>query len=335
MKEKVLVARATFPDILDRLAEHFDVERNDSDVPFTPAELRRRIADKDGAMLMGMERIDDEVIAAAPRLRAVSNCAAGYNNFDLPALTRAGIIATNTPEVSDESVADMAWALLLGASRRVRDSDAFIRSGSWQGFAYNLFLGVDLHGSTLGIIGMGRIGRAIARRAAGFRMKVLYHNRRRLEPALEAEANAVHVGKDELLRQADHVVLVLPYSAEAHHLIGAAELAQMKPTATLVNIARGGIVDDVALAAALSEGRIAAAALDVFEGEPTVHPALLAAPNLTVTPHIGSASTQTRRALANLAVDNLIAAMGRGPAAHRPRFVLNPEARGARRAGAA
>ena len=332
MKEKVLVARATFPDILDRLAEHFDVERNESDVPFTPAELRRRIADKDGAMLMGMERIDGEIIAAAPRLRAVSNCAAGYNNFDLPALTRAGIVATNTPEVSDESVADMAWALLLGASRRVRDSDAFIRSGSWKGFAYDLFLGVDLHGSTLGIMGMGRIGRAIARRAAGFRMRVLYHNRRRLEPALEAQANAIHVSKDELLRQADHVVLVLPYSAEAHHLIGAAELAQMKPTATLVNIARGGIVDDVALAAALSQGGIAAAALDVFEGEPSVHPALLAAPNLTVTPHIGSASTQTRRALANLAVDNLIAAMGRGPAAHRPRFVLNPEVIGTRRA---
>jgi gluconate 2-dehydrogenase len=325
LKEKILLARATFPDIIGRLEAVFDVERNESDVQFAPAELRRRMADKAGAILMGGERIDADLIAHAPHLRAVSNCAAGYNNFDLPAITQAGIIATNTPEVSNETVADLAWALMFAAARRIVDSDAFVRSGEWAGFAYNLFLGVDLHRSTLGIIGMGRIGQAIARRAAGFQMTVLYHNRTRLDEMLERACNAVYVSKEELLRRADHVMLTLPYSAAAHHTIGAPELAQMKATATLVNVARGGIVDDAALGAALQEGRIGAAALDVFEGEPAVHPALLAAPNLVMSPHIGSASTAARRALADLAVDNLFAALGYGATPGRPPSILNPE----------
>lgn len=331
MKEKVLVARATFPDILDRLDAHFEVERNATDVPFTPAELRARLADKVGAMLMGGEPIDAAAIEAAPKLRAVSNCAAGYNNFDLPALTRAGIVATNTPEVSNESVADLAWALMLAAARRVGSGDAFVRSGRWQGFAYDLMLGGDVHGKTLGILGMGRIGQAIARRAAGFRMRVIYHNRTRLAGDVERDCAAQYVDKATLLAESDHLVLVLPYSAESHHAIGAEELSAMKRSATLVNIARGGIVHDEALARALSVGVIAAAGLDVVEGEPRVHPTLLAAPNLVLTPHIGSATTETRRALATLAVDNLIAALGRGPAAHQPRCVLNPETVGAPR----
>jgi len=328
LKEKILVARATFPDIIMRLEEHFEVERNADDRPFAADELQDRMADKVGAMLMGGERIDEAVIARASGLRAVSNCAAGYNNFDLQALTRAGIIATNTPEVSNESVADFAWALLLAAARRIPEGDRFVRSGQWGGFAYDLLLGADLHGSTLGIIGMGRIGRSIARRAAGFDMTVLYHNRSRLDPDLERACGARYASKEALLEEADHVVLALPYSAGAHHLIGAPELRRMKPTATLVNIARGGIVDDGALAAALKEGVIAAAALDVFEGEPRLHPGLLDAPNLVMTPHIGSATTATRRALANLAVDNLIAALGYGPTPGRPSCVLNPEALG-------
>lgn len=328
MKEKILIARATFPDIIARLEEHFEVERNVNDRPFSPEELQSRMVDKVGAMLMGAERIDEAVIAAAGHLRAVSNCAAGHNNFDLAALTRAGIVATNTPDVSNESVADFAWALMLAAARRIGDGDQFVRSGEWGGFAYDLFLGVDLYGSTLGIIGMGRIGQAIARRAAGFGMPVLYHNRSRLDPSLEQACKARYVSKTELLEQADHVVLVLPYSASAHHTIGTPELALMKRTATLVNIARGGIVDDAALGAALSDGLVAAAALDVFEGEPTVHPALLKAPNLVMSPHIGSATTATRRALANLAVDNLLAALGYGPTPGKPPSILNPEVLG-------
>jgi gluconate 2-dehydrogenase len=325
MTDKVLVARATFPDIIGRLEEHFEVERNEADVPFSPAQLTRRMADKTGALLMGGERIDAALIAAAPKLRAVCNCAAGYNNFDLPAITRAGIVATNTPDVSNESVADLAWALMMAAGRRLVDSNAFVRSGEWKGFAYNLYLGVDLHRSTLGVLGMGRIGQAIARRAAGFRMQVLYHNRTPLDPAIERECGATYVSKAELLKRSDHLVLALPYSATAHHAIGAAELACMRPTATLTNVARGGVVDDAALGAALAAGRIAAAALDVFEGEPVVDPALLAAPNLLLSPHIGSATTATRRALANLAVDNLLAALGFGPTPGRPPSILNPE----------
>lgn len=325
MKAKVLVARATFPDIIERLEEHFEVERNESDIPFAPTELTRRMVDKTGALLMGGERIDAALIAAAPKLRAVCNCAAGYNNFDLPAISRAGIVATNTPDVSNESVADLAWALMMAAGRRLVDSDDFVRSGEWKGFAYNLYLGVDLHRSTLGILGMGRIGQAIARRAAGFQMRVLYHNRTPLDPGIESEFSATYVTKAELLKRSDHVVLALPYSASAHHAIGQAELACMQPTATLTNVARGGVVDDAALAAALKAGRIAGAALDVFEGEPAIDRALLSAPNLVMSPHIGSATTATRRALANLAVDNLIAALGFGPTPGRPPSILNPE----------
>ena len=330
-KERVLVARATFPDIIGRLEEHFEVERNPDDRPFDPVALRQRLADKVGAMLMGGELVDQAAIDAAPRLRAVSNCAAGFNNLDLPALTRAGIVATNTPDVSNESVADMAWALLLSAARRVRDGDAFVRSGAWRGFAYDLYLGREVHRSTLGILGMGRIGQAIARRAAGFRMKVVYHNRRRLDAATESECAAAWVERDELFRRADHLVLVLPYAADTHHAVGERELAAMKPTATLVNIARGGVVDDAALGRALRDGRNAAAGLDVFEGEPRVDEALLAAPNVVMTPHVGSATTETRRALAGLAVDNLVAALGYGPHAHRPGNVLNPDALGSPR----
>lgn len=325
MKEKILVARATFPDIIDRLEEHFEIERNISDIPFTQDELGRRIGNKVGAILMGGERIDASIIAKANVLRAVSNCAAGYNNFDMSAITRAGIIATNTPDVSNESVADLAWALMLAASRRAVDSDQFVRSGRWTGFAYDLFLGVDIHRSTLGIIGMGRIGQAIARRATGFQMKVLYHNRTRLDRSIERDCNAIYVSKEELLAQVDHVILTLPYSEATHHTIGADQLKSMKRTATLVNIARGGIVDDAALGNALTQGQIAAAALDVFENEPNVHSALRAAPNLVMSPHIGSATTSTRRALANLAVDNLLSALGYGDRPGNPPSILNPE----------
>ncbi len=314
-KPRILIARAVFPEVLQRLAQHFEVQANPQDEIWTPQQLLAHLEDKDGALTTGSERIDRSLLAACPRLRIVANMAVGYNNFDVDAMTGAGVQGTNTPDVLTETTADFGFALLMATARRVTESEHFLRAGRWSKWSYDMFAGAEVHGTRLGIIGMGRIGQGIARRGAhGFGMEVVYHNRSRLAPALEAECKARYVSKEELLRTADHVVLVLPYTAASHHTIGAAELAQMKPTATLVNIARGGIVDDAALAQALRERRIAAAGLDVFEGEPQVHPGLLEVPNVVLTPHIASATVGTRLAMANLAADNLIAFFGgRGP----------------------
>ncbi|MPM46486.1 Glyoxylate/hydroxypyruvate reductase B [bioreactor metagenome] len=230
-------------------------------------------------------------------------------------MTAAGVQGTNTPDVLTETTADFGFALLMATARRVTESEHYLRAGKWTRWSYDMFAGAEVHGSTLGILGMGRIGQGIARRGAhGFGMQVIYHNRSRLAPDLEAECKARYVSKETLLANADHLVLVLPYTAHSHHAIGAAELAQMKPTATLINIARGGIVDDAALAVALKECRIAAAGLDVFEGEPVVNPALLEVPNVVLTPHIASATVPTRLKMTQLAADNLIAYLeGRAP----------------------
>ena len=237
--------------------------------------------------------------------------AVGYNNFDVAAMTAAGVQGTNAPDVLTETTADFGFALMMATARRITESEHFLRAGQWKDWRYDLLAGAEVHGSTLGILGMGRIGQAIARRGAhGFGMQVVYHNRSRLSPELEADCKARYVSKQELLSTADHLVLVLPYTPEAHHTIGAAEIASMKPTATLTNIARGGIVDDAALAKALANKTIAAAGLDVFEGEPAVHPDLLALSNVVLTPHIASATMGTRRAMAQLAADNLIAYLG-------------------------
>jgi len=309
-KPAVLVARAVFPETLEKLARHFEVESNQADTIWPAAELGAKLRGKAGCFITGSERIDARVLDANPQLRAVCNMAVGYNNIDVEACTARGVLATNTPDVLTETTADFGFALMMATARRMAESERFLRAGAWTKWSYDMFVGSDVHGATLGILGMGRIGQAIARRGAlGFGMKVLYHNRSRLDPALEATLGARYVGKDELLREADHLVLVLPYSAASHHAIGAAELALMKPSATLTNVARGGIVDDAALAAALRERRIAAAGLDVFEGEPKVHPDLLAVPNVVLTPHIASASVATRRGMAELAADNLIAAL--------------------------
>lgn len=321
--QKILVARPIFADVIERLKQHFEVEWNNGDV-LSADELARRLADKDGALTAG-DPIGAATLAAAPKLRVVSNMAVGYNNFDMAAFNAANVLGTNTPDVLNESTADFGWALMMAAARRIAESEHWLRAGHWQKWSYDGFLGVDLYGSTLGVIGMGRIGQALARRARGFNMRVVYHNRSRVAPEIEAELNATYLPKAELLREADHVVLVLPYTAENHHTIGAAELALMKPTATLTNIARGGIVDDAALAEALREKRIAAAGLDVFEGEPNLNPALLTVPNVVLTPHIASATERTRCAMANLAADNLIAGLGEGPRAGQPPNPINPE----------
>ena len=324
----VLVTRAVFPEVVARLRQHFNVEDNPTDAPYVAGELSRRLQGKSGAFTTGADRIDAAVLDANPPLRVVANMAVGYNNCDIPACTARGVLATNTPDVLTETTADFGFALMMAAARRMMESEHSLRRGEWTRWSYDMFTGSDVHGATLGILGMGRIGQAIARRGAlGFGMKVIYHNRSRLAPALEAPLGARYVDKAALLREADHLVLVLPYSAASHHVMGAEDFRQMKPTATLTNIARGGIVDDAALAVALRDRIIAAAALDVFEGEPSVHPALLKLPNVVLTPHIASASLATRRAMADLAADNLIAALT-GGVAPTP---INPEVLAGRR----
>ncbi len=328
---KVLVARAAFPDIIDRLRAHFEVEDNPGDAVWTKPQLIERLQGKAGAFTTGSERIDAEVLAACPTLEAVCNMAVGYNNIDVAACTARGIVVTNTPDVLTETTADFGFALMMAAARRIAESERYLRSGEWTKWHYDQFVSPDVHGTTLGILGMGRIGQAIARRGAlGFGMPVIYHNRSRLSPQTEAQVKARYVDKATLLREADHLVLVVPYSPASHHAIGAAELASMKPSATLTNIARGGVVDDAALVEALKAGRIAAAGLDVYEGEPKLHPGLLEVSNVVLTPHIASSSITTRRAMASLAVDNLIAALGKGPQAGAPPTPVNPEVIAAR-----
>ena len=314
-KPAVFVSRRIFPEVIDKLAAHFAVSTNQNDDPLSPDELIARLQGQRGVFTTGGERIDKRLLAACPDLRICANMAVGYNNFDVPAMTAAGVQATNAPDVLTETTADGGFALLMAAARRITEGERYLRAGQWQRWSYDMLVGQDVHGATLGIFGMGRIGQAIARRGAlGFGMKVLYHNRTRLSAEEEAAVQAEYVGKDELLRRADHVMLVLPFSPATRHYIGAAELALMKPSATLVNVGRGGVVDDAALAQALREGRIAAAGLDVFEGEPQVHPDLLACTNVALTPHIASASRPTRLAMANLAADNLIGYLLHGKA---------------------
>ncbi len=315
------MARAVFPQVIERLQQHFDVLCNQADEAWNTQRLIENLRGKAGLFSTGGERVDAALLAACPELKICANMAVGYNNFDIDAMTAAGVLATNAPDVLTETTADFGFALLMATARRVTESERFLRAGKWTRWSYDMFAGSDIHGSTLGIIGMGRIGQGIARRGAhGFGMRVLYHNRTRLQAATEAACRARYVSKEELLETADHVVLVVPYSAASHHTIGATELARMKPTAILVNIARGGIVDDAALAMALQERRIAGAGLDVFEGEPQVHPGLLGVPNVVLTPHIASATMPTRLAMANLAADNLIGFLTNGV----PLNALNP-----------
>lgn len=321
-KPKILVARAIFPDDLVKLQDRYEVISNQADQVFTPDQLRNHLANVDGALVTGSERIDQSTLADAKHLKIVANISVGYNNFDVPAMTAAKVMATNTPDVLTDTTADFGFALLMATARRITESEHWIRNGQWDKWSIvHNPLGMDLHHSTLGIIGMGRIGQGIAKRALGFGMKVVYHNRKRLSETDEKACGARYLDKETLLREADHVILVVPYSAESHHLIGAKEIALMKPTATLVNIARGGIVDDAALAAALKAKTIFAAGLDVFEGEPKVHPELLKLSNVVLAPHIASATEKTRRAMIALASENLSAAL----AGKRPPSLINTE----------
>ena len=321
-KVKVQVTREVFNEVLDYLGEHFEVSSNQDDRPLTPTELAQVLADKQGALTVLTDRIDEALIAHCPQLKAVCNIAVGYNNFDLKAMSARGVLGTNTPGVLDAATADFTWALILATARRLTEAEAWLRAGEWQGWKLKQFLGMDVQGATLGIVGMGRIGQAVAKRARGFDMPVLYYNRTRLAPALERECHARHATLDELLAQSDIVTLHTPYSADSHHLIGAAQLAKMKKTAILIHAARGGVVDDAALITALNSGTIAAAGLDVFENEPKFNPEFLKLRNVVLAPHIASATTNTRRNMAMLAARNLVAAL----TGERPPNLLNPDA---------
>ena len=313
--KKVLITRSILPEVVESLSQRFEVDHNADDRPWAPEELVRRLRGASGAMATVMDRFDDAVLAQCPELKVISNIAVGYNNIDVPAATTRGIRVTNTPGVLDDTTADLTWALLMAAARRIAEGDAYVRAGEWKiAFGVQYFLGQDIHHATLGVIGMGRIGQAIARRAGGFDMRVIYHNRSRLPEEEERRLNATWVERDRLLAESDFVVVMAPYSPATHHLIGAAEIAKMKPTAILVNSARGGVVDDAALVEALREKRIAGAGLDVFEGEPKVNPGYLGLRNVVMTPHIGSASRATRLVMCNTAAANMMAVLdGREP----------------------
>ena len=320
-KPKVLVARPIFPEGIERLRAIATVDYNDQIAALTPAELTQRLADVDGALVTGSEKIDQNTLSQASRLKVVSNIAVGFNNFDIAALTQKKVMATNTPEVLTDTTADMGFLLMMAAARRLSESEHWLRAGQWKDWSLGGMMGMDVHHATIGIMGMGRIGQAIAKRALAFGMTVIYYNRRQLSPQIEQQYQARYVSKEELLKTADHVVVVMPYSPESHHLIGAKELALMKPTATIVNIARGGIIDEEALIHALKTQSIFSAGLDVYDGEPNINPQLLELSNVVLTPHIGSASKKTRTAMMNLAIDNLIAGLKN----ERPPNLINTE----------
>lgn len=323
MKPKILVTREVFDDTLAYLGEHCEVEANQGDNPFDPVILAERLKDKEAVICCLTDRIDSSVLAVAPRLKVVANIAVGYNNIDVPACTSRGVMATNTPGVLDDSTADLAWTLMLATARRLTEAEAYVRAGLWNGWHLKQMLGVDVHHATLGVIGMGRIGQAIVRRAAGFKMKVLYHNRNRLPADVERWLNAEYAAKDDLLAQADFVVLQMPYSSATHHYIGEAELKKMKPSAILINSTRGGVIDDAALVRALKDGTIRAAGLDVYENEPKLNPEFLELKNVVLAPHVGSSTEATRRAMAMTAARNAVAALS----GETPPNLLNPAAK--------
>lgn len=324
MKPKVLITRDVFDEVTAYLLHHFDVIANPEDETWDAATLAAKVADCDGVVTAITDRVDAALIASAPRLKAVCNIGVGYNNIDVAACTVRGIMVTNTPGVLTESTADFAWSLLLAAARRVTEAEAYLRRGEWQRWELKQLLGVDVHGAALGIFGMGRIGQAIAKRARGFDMTVRYHNRNRLAAETEQEVGAAYAEKDVLLDWADFIVLTVPYSWETHHLIGRAELWKMKRNAILVNIARGGVVDDEALVEALDTGRILAAGLDVYENEPKLNPGFLALRNVVLAPHIASSTRATRLAMAMTAARNLVAALTGGT----PENLVNPDVKG-------
>ena len=313
MSKNVLISRGLSPEALHIVPEDVTVDLNGHEQPLSPKDLLARLRGKQGLICQITDLIDDEVLST-PGLQVVSNVAVGYNNIDVAAAKRRGVVVTNTPDVLTETTADFAWTLLMSAARRVVEADRYARSGEWKAWKWDLLWGADIHGKTLGIIGFGRIGRAVARRALGFGMRVLYYDAVRTSPENERAVNATFTDKATLLRESDFVSLHVLLSAETRHLIDEAALRSMKKTAILVNAARGPIVDEAALVRALTERWIAAAGLDVFEEEPKIHPGLLPLDNVVMAPHIASASFDTRVAMSTLALKNCLAVLeGKAP----------------------
>lgn len=324
MKKKILVTREIFDETIAFLAQHFEVSANQAAVDYTREQTIGRLQGVEGALVTTTDRVDDELLARCPGLRAVCSVSVGFNHIDLAACTRRGVMATNTPGVLTESVADMAICLTLATVRRITEGERLVRARQWQGTHLKQLLGRDLHHAKVGICGLGRIGQTIARRLRGFEVELLYTDVARADAKVEQALGATFLAKDELLRQADIVILILPYTPQTHHYIGAGELARMKPSAVLINIARGSIVDDGALARALKARQIWAAGLDVYENEPEVNAALFELDNVVLSPHIASATEPTRQAMAMLAARNCVAAL---TTAEPPPNLLNPEVR--------
>jgi D-3-phosphoglycerate dehydrogenase len=317
---KVFITRPLPLQAVERIATRCDWKMNPEDLALEPIQLADACREVEGLVASGV-RVGEELLGQAPRLRVIANVGVGYDNIDVTACTRRRIVVTNTPDVLTETTADLAFALLMAVARRLVESDRYVREGHWHYWQWACLWGADIYGKTLGVYGLGRIGQAVARRARGFSMRVLYHDLVRATPAQEQELGAQFVDRETLLREADFLSLHVPLTPETHHLINARELAMMKPAAFLINAARGKVVDEAALVEALKSRQIAGAGLDVFEEEPHIHPELLALPNVVLTPHVGSATTETRLAMAMLAAENLLAALeGR-----RPPNPVNPE----------
>lgn len=320
MRPKVFVTRPVPRPVLDLLESKCEVRFHPEDSRIPEARLAEACQEVEGLLVTGA-RVNEEVLQQASRLRVVANAGVGYDNIDVAACTRRRIVVTNTPGVLDDATADLAFALLMAAARRIVEGDRMVRQGRWREWQWGLLHGADLHGKTLGLYGFGRIGQAMARRGRGFSMRILYHARHRVAETVERELAARYVDRETLLRESDFLSLHVPLAPETRHLVRAQELDLMKPTAFLINTARGPIVDEEALVEALKSKRIAGAGLDVFEREPQVHPGLIELENVVLMPHVGSATTETRFRMAQLAAENLLAALD----GRRPPNLVNPE----------
>jgi glyoxylate reductase len=319
-KPRVLATRPLFPAAQQILSAGCEMEYWTRPDRISKEELFRRIKDKEGLVCLLTEQVNEALLQVAQKLRIVANVAVGFDNLDVPACTKRGVVATNTPGVLDETTADFAWTLLMAVARRLGEGEALVRSGNWKGWDLDQLVGTDVYGKTLGIVGFGRIGRAVARRAAGFQMKVIYSDALRAPGEVEKELKAEYRDFNALLAEADFVSVHVPLLAETRGLFDAPKFYRMKPTAFLINTSRGPVVDEAALVHALESGKIAGAALDVYENEPFMHPGLKR-PNVVLAPHIASASLETRTKMACIAAENVVALF----AGQRPPNILNPD----------